>query len=73
MNKEDLEKLIKDFQYLNSKYTLEEIIQSILDDKTMTNEGKLRFIQLKLEMSKADRGIIEILETELKKTITSYE
>jgi heme oxygenase len=73
MNKEDLEKLIKEFEDLDSKHTLEEIIQSIIDDDRLTDTGKLKLIRVTLEMNKANKGVLEILETELKKTITSYE
>ncbi len=67
MNKEVLEKLIKEFKDLDSKHTLEEIIQSIIDDNRLTDTGKLKFIRIKLEMSKANKGVLEILETEFKK------
>ena len=73
MNKEVLEKLIEEFNDLDSKHILEEIIQSIIDDDSLTDTGKLKFIRLKLEMNKANKGVLEILETELKKTIESYE
>ena len=73
MNKEDLEKLIKEFEDLDSKHTLEEIIQSIIDDDRLTDTGKLKLIRVTLEMNKANKGVLEILETELKKTITSHE
>ena len=66
MNKEVVEKLIKEFKDLDSKHTLEEIIQSIIDDDSLTDTGKLKFIRIKLEMNKANKGILEILETELK-------
>ena len=66
MNKEVLEKLIKEVKDLDSKHTLEEIIQSIIDDDSLTDTGKLKFIRIKLEMNKANKGILEILETELK-------
>ena len=67
MNNKDLEKLIKEFEDLDSKHTLEESIQSIIDDDKLTDTGKLKFIRIKLEMNKADKGVLEILETELKK------
>jgi hypothetical protein len=67
MSKEVLEKLIKESKDLDSKYSLEEIIQSILDDNTLTDSGKLKFIRIKLEMNKASKEFLEILETELKK------
>jgi hypothetical protein len=73
MNKEVLEKLIEEFNDLDSKHTLEEIIQSIIDDDSLNDTGKLKFIRIKLEMNKANKGVLEILETELKKTIESYE
>ena len=66
MSKEVLEKLIKEVKDLDSKHTLEEIIQSIIDDDSLTDTGKLKFIRIKLEMNKANKGILEILETELK-------
>jgi heme oxygenase len=67
MRKENVEKLIKEFEDLDSKHTLEETIQSILDDTKLTDAGKLKFIRIILEMNKANEGILEILETELKK------
>ena len=67
MNKEVLEKLIKEFKDLDSKHTLEEIIQSIIDDDSLTDTGKLKFIRIRLEMNKANKGLLEILETEHKK------
>lgn len=67
MNKENVEKLIKEFEDLDSKHTLEEIIQSILDDNKLTDAGKLKFIRINLEMNKANKGVLEILETERKK------
>ena len=67
MNEEDLEKLIKEFEDLDSKHTLEEIIQSIIDDDRLTDTGKLKLIRVTLEMNKANKGVLEILETELKK------
>jgi hypothetical protein len=73
MNNEDLEKLIKEFEDLDSKQTLEEIIQSIIDDDKLTDTGKLKFIRIRLEMDKANKKILEILETELNKKIESYE
>ena len=73
MSKEVLEKLIEEFNDLDSKHTLEEIIQSIIDDDSLNDTGKLKFIRIKLEMNKANKGVLEILETELKKTIESYE
>jgi hypothetical protein len=73
MNKEVLEKLIEEFNDLDSKHTLEEIIQSIIDDDSLNDTGKLKFIRIKLEMNKANKGVLEILETELKKTIENYE
>ena len=69
MNKEVVEKLIKEFKDLDSKHTLEEIIQSIIDDDSLTDIGKLKFIRIKLEMNKANKRVLEILETELEKTI----
>jgi hypothetical protein len=66
MNNEDLEKLIKEFEDLYSKHKLEETIQSIIDDDKLTDEGKLKFIRLKLEMNKANKGVVEILKTEIK-------
>jgi hypothetical protein len=66
MNNEDLEKLIKEFEDLDSKHKLEETIQSIIDDDKLTDEGKLKFIRLKLEMNKANKGVVEILKTEIK-------
>jgi len=68
MNKEVVEKLIKEFKDLDSKHTLEEIIQSIIDDDSLTDIGKLKFIRIKLEMNKANKRVLEILETELEKT-----
>jgi hypothetical protein len=73
MSKEVLEKLIEEFNDLDSKHTLEEIIQSIIDDDSLNDTGKLKFIRIKLEMNKANKGVLEILETELKKTIENYE
>jgi hypothetical protein len=73
MGKEVLEKLIEEFNDLDSKHTLEEIIQSIIDDDSLNDTGKLKFIRIKLEMNKANKGVLEILETELKKTIENYE
>jgi len=67
MSKEVLEKLIKEFKDLDSKHTLEEIIQSIIDDDSLTDTGKLKFIRIRLEMNKANKGLLEILETEHKK------
>ena len=67
MNKLDLEKLIKEFEDLDSKQTLEEAIQSIIDDDRLTDTGKLKFIRIKLEMNKANKGVLEILKTEIKK------
>jgi len=67
MSKEVLEKLIEEFNDLDSKHTLEEIIQFIIDDDSLTDTGKLKFIRIKLEMNKANKGVLEILETELKK------
>ena len=68
MNKEVVEKLIKEFKDLDSKHTLEEIIQSIIDDDSLTDIGKLKFIRIKLEMNKSNKRVLEILETELGKT-----
>ena len=73
MSKEVLEKLIEEFNDLDSKHTLEEIIQSIIDDDSLNDTRKLKFIRIKLEMNKANKGVLEILETELKKTIENYE
>lgn len=66
MSKEVVEKLIKEFKDLDSKHTLEEIIQSIIDDDSLTDTVKLKFIRIKLEMNKANKGVLEILETALK-------
>ena len=67
MNNEDLEKLIKEFEDLDSKQTLEEVIQSIIDDDKLNDTGKLKFIRVTLEMNKANKGVLEILKTEIKK------
>lgn len=67
MGKEEIENLINEFYELNSKYTLVEIIQSILDEKNINDAGKLRLIRIKLEMEKADKEIIKILKQELNK------
>ena len=69
MNNEDLEKLIKEFEDLDSKQTLEEVIQSIIDDDKLTDTGKLKFIRVTLEMNKANKGVLEILKTYNNKTI----
>ena len=67
MNNEDLEKLIKEFEDLDSKHTLEESIQSIIDDDKLTDTGKLKFIRLKLGMNKANKEMLEILKTKNRK------
>jgi hypothetical protein len=67
MNNEDLEKLIKEFEDLDSKHTLEESIQSIIDDDKLTDTGKLYYIRLRLEMNKANKEMLEILKTENRK------
>ena len=66
MSKEVVEKLIKEFKDLGSKHTLEETIQSIIDDDKLTDTLKLKFIRIILEMNEANKGILEILEIELK-------
>jgi hypothetical protein len=65
--KETIKSLIDEFYVLESKNTLEEIIQSILDDVGLSNEGKINFIKLKLQMDKANKEIIKLLEDELVK------
>ena len=67
MNNEDLEKLIKEFEDLDSKHTLEESIQSIIDDDKLTDTGKLYYIRLRLEMNKANKEMLEILKTKNRK------
>lgn len=65
--KKTIKSLIDEFYVLESKNTLEEIIQSILDDVSLSNEGKINFIKLKLQMDKANKEIIKLLEDELVK------
>lgn len=65
MRKNDIQKLINEFHEMNSQYPLEEIIQSILDEDTFSNDTKINFIKLRLQMCKADKEIIKILEEEL--------
>jgi hypothetical protein len=38
-----------------------------LDDVSLSNEGKINFIKLKLQMDKANKEIIKLLEDELVK------
>jgi len=65
--KKTIKSLIDEFYVLESKNTLEEIIQSILDDVSLSNEGKINFIKFKLQMDKANKEIIKLLEDELVK------
>lgn len=65
MRKNDIQKLINEFHELNSQYTLEEIIQSILDEDSFSNDVKINFIKIKLQMNKANRNVLKILEEEL--------
>jgi hypothetical protein len=67
MNNKDLEKLIKEFEDLDSKHTLEESIQSIIDDDKLTDTGKLYYIRLRLGMNKANKEMLEILKTKNRK------
>ena len=67
MAKENIERLITEFNELNSKHTLTEVIKSIIDDDNLTNEGKVKFIRIKLQMDEADKEVIKLLKAELKK------
>ena len=67
MAKENIEHLITEFKELNSKYTMTEVIASIINDDKLTNESKVSFIKIKLQMDKANREIIKLLKAELKK------
>jgi hypothetical protein len=67
MAKENIERLITEFKELNSKYTMTEIIESIINDDKLTNESKVKFISIKLQMDKANKEIIKLLKAELKK------
>lgn len=62
--KEEIERLIKEFHQIDSRYTLEEIITSIINDTNLTEENKLKFIKIKLEMDKANKQILELLTQE---------
>jgi len=67
MAKENIERLITEFNELNSKHTLTEVIKSIIDDDNLTNEDKVKFIRIKLQMDEADKEVIKLLKAELKK------
>lgn len=66
-NKENIKNLIKEFYELESKYNLEETIKSILDDVSLSDENKVNFIKIKLQMDMANREIIKLLKGELLK------
>ena len=63
-NKDKVKKLIEEFHQIDSRYTLEEIITSIIYDTNLTDENKIKFIRIKLEMDKANKEILELLTQE---------
>ena len=53
--------LLNEYKAINKEHPLADTIQSILDMSSLTNEGKLKFIQITLQMRTASDKIAELL------------
>ena len=53
--------LLNEYKAINKEHPLADTIQSILDMSSLTNEGKLKFIQITLQMRTASDKVAELL------------